>query len=140
MGMYTELNIAVEFKKNTPQDIITAVQYMVDNNYSDEFKKDHELFKTDRWDWMLRSGGSYYFDAKPSLTFSLDEITGTYFLTVINNIKNYDQEWEKLLDYIAPHVNDGYVGTYRYEEYRYPQLVEIKDGKYTLTQTKPDEE
>lgn len=141
MGMYTELNIGVEFKKDTPQDILNAVQYMIDNNYSQEFNKDHELFQTSRWDWMLRSGGSYYFDTKPSRSFLLDDVTETYFLSFVTNIKNYDNEWEKFLDYISPYVaNQGYVGTYRYEEEEYPSLVIINNGKYSLAKAKPEYE
>ena len=136
MGMYTELNIGVQFDKNTPKDIIRAIYYMVEED-SDKCKIDfdtsHPLFKTDRWEWMLQSGGSYYFDAQPNLLWKHDtEICGDYFLTFCTNIKNYSQEWEHFLHFIAPHADPGYIGTYRYEEDDLPMLIIIKNKKVKM--------
>ena len=132
MGMYTELNIAVEFKEATPAEVIKALDYMAtahdEKPTEKDFQMDHPLFKTDRWDWMLRSGGSAYFDAEPFLSWHQE--FGTWRLTVCTNIKNYSGEWEAFLDFIAPHLEtNGYIGTYRYEEDDDPTLLYAEAGK-----------
>lgn len=140
MGMYTELNIGIRLKKDLPPDVLKALQYMTSeldaHEKSIDFNTDHSLFKTDRWKWMLHSGGSYYFDAQPMLHWKFDEISKGWNLSFVTNIKNYSSEWEEFLKFIAPHVdnfgdNDKalYIGTYRYEESESPTLVFIHKGK-----------
>jgi hypothetical protein len=141
MGMYTELNIGVRFKKDLPLDVLKALQYITSeldpHEKEIDFATDHSLFKTDRWKWMLRSGGSYYFDTKPMLYWAFDDIAQAWNLSFVTNIKNYTSEWEEFLKFIAPHVDDysdedskpHYIGTYRYEEDDEPTLVFISKGK-----------
>jgi hypothetical protein len=130
MGMYTELSLGVEFKKNLPEEFISIINFMVSGGEEEVFLiperfKDHELFTTTtRWRWMLRSGGSYYFDRKPYLVWKRDEITKSYFLSCATNIKNYEQEWEKFLDFICPYLDtEGYLGTYWHEEWEHPVML-----------------
>jgi hypothetical protein len=128
MGMYTELNIGIEFKKETPKLVIETLLYMVGQRTELAPRPDHELFQTDRWEWMLRSEGSYYFDHKPTLFFDQDNLTNTWSLSFCTNLKNYCGEWEKFLNWISPYVDThGYIGTYRYEEDRLPTLLIIND-------------
>ncbi len=137
MGMYTQLSIGVEFKTDAPEDIIKAVAYMVkhEEGATPDFSTDHPVFQTDRWEWMLRSAGSYYFDAQPLLAWEYDDISKAWFLTVCTDIKNYSGEWEAFLDFIAPHLDShGYIGTYRYEEDDLPTLLLCQDGKITFNQ------
>lgn len=123
MGMYTELSIGIELKSDTPKAVIDVLEYMARGGDTVP-AYGHPLFETDRWDWMLRSGGSYYFDAKPSLYFGHDDIPNAWFLSVRTNIKNYCSEWEKFLDWLCPFIDtQGYLGTYRYEESDDPTLV-----------------
>jgi len=130
MGMYTELNIGVRFKRDTPDSIINAISYMIDNDAPREFPEEHEIFGTDKWEWMLRSAGSYYFASQPTRVWCYDEITEAYFLSVCTNIKNYNGEWEKFLYFIAPYVEtEGYIGTYRYEESEHPELLYNEGGR-----------
>jgi hypothetical protein len=139
--MYTELCIGVEFKKDTPADVIACLSQMA--SPSDAVKFDppeslaaHPLFKTDRWHWMLRSGGSYYFAAKPCLVWQRDEITDSYFLTVLTNIKNYTGEWEQFMGFIAPWLcTQGFLGYYRYEEDDEPTLLYNDDGTIVWRRT-----
>lgn len=135
MGMYTELNIAVTFKDEVPSEVVKVLSYM-GREPSDKCDTpklpEHPLFQTDRWSWMLRSGGSYYFSGKPHLTWVLDDIAKCWFLTLRTNIKNYTEEWEHFLDFIAPHIEDGYIGTYQYEEDAAPTLVWVNKGKVTF--------
>lgn len=133
MGMYTELNLAVQFKQDSPKSFISSISYMAQDSEGVErmidFPTEHALFGTGSWDWMLR-GGSYYFDAKPNLIWKFDEITNTWFLTFVANIKNYSKEWQRFLEYIEPHIGTkGYIGTYRYEEDEDPTLLYNIDGK-----------
>lgn len=122
MGMYTELDIGVKLKKDTPSDVINELKLMVDEENADlqQFRKE----RPDRWYWMLKSGGSYYFHRKPSLHFEYDDMDQTYYLSVCTNIKNYEREWEKFLEWLTPYIaTTGFIGTYRYEEDESPTLL-----------------
>lgn len=127
MGMYTELAIGVEFKEDVPEEVVAAISSMVDGNRVEGY--DHPLFSKPRHAMMLRSGGSYYFAAQPCLRWKHDDISRSWFLTVWTNIKNYEDEWEAFLDFIAPHIEErGYIGHMRYEEDDEPTLLYAEDG------------
>ena len=128
MGMYTELHFNVELKRNVPQDIIQLLEYMV--NGGDEWKHslpDHELFKSDRWNYMLRCD-SYYFSADTHSTIRLDSIAKSYFLCIRCNLKNYEDEIESFIDWVMPYI-DAYPGDFlgfsRYEETEIPCLIHM---------------
>ena len=135
MGMYTELVMAAEIKTKDPA-VIDILQYMTDNDSYEKPKKlpDHPLFKTSRWSWML-NGTSEYFSGSPQSKLTVDTLLGTnnprYFLSVRFNIKNYENEIEKFLDWLAPYLSvfDEFIGYYRSEEYRYPTLIFCTKGK-----------
>lgn len=129
MGMYTELVIACSINEKH-KDYIDALNYMV-NEIPCEIKFNHPLFKTDRWDWMF-DGDSYYFSGKSHSEFIYDKLIKGWVLTARFNIKNYNEEIEKLLDWIAPVAeewNNEFVGYYRYEEYENPTLIFFNKGK-----------
>lgn len=140
MGMYTECCFGVNLKENTPKEVITILNFMVkeegeEGEIPPPYPTDHPLFKTDRWTWMLRSGGSYYFAAIPFCEFFKDEIS-SYRLTFWTNIKNYSGEWQAFLDWIAPYVDthdpDTFTGFLRYEEDEHPTLIHVVEGKLVL--------
>lgn len=138
MGMYTELNIGIELKRETPSEVIAALKHMALGDAYPVVKLDHPFFETDRWTWALRSGGSYYFDAKPYIRFEYDNISSSWFLTVCTNIKNYRGEWEKMLDWLGPWIStDGYIGTYRYEEAERPTLLFAENDKVRFEAARP---
>lgn len=130
MGMYTELVCAFELKKDTPEKVIETLKYMLD--YSDEDIKtpDHELFKTHRWEFMLRSD-SYYFTGTTDSSMRKDDIADSYIVNVRCNLKNYDDEIEKFLDWIKPYISKDYmeerefIGYSRYEEAERPTLIYV---------------
>lgn len=131
MGMYTELAIGVRFKQDLATPVRDTLAYMTANAPRDPFAPpvEHRLFGTDRWRWMLQSGGSYYFSAQPCCIWRYDDISNAWFLTVWTNIKNYTDEWDAFLDFILPHLDeDGYIGTYRYEEDENPTLLYVERG------------
>lgn len=133
MGMYTELLLGVRLKAETPEHVIQTIHHMRDNTQPMPAEyPSHELFRTERWDWMLRSGGSYYFEAHSGISrFDFDEITCGWQLTVLFNIKNYSGEIEAFVDWIMPWV-DAFPGTMlgykRYEEADEPTIIR-KEGK-----------
>jgi hypothetical protein len=125
MGMYTELHYNVELLKATPAPIIAVLKYMLNHDNPKPPLPDHPLFKTERWSVMLRMD-SYYFAADTHSTLRLDENGDCYYLCIRCNVKNYGNEIEKFVDWIAPYVeaNEGdFLGFSRYEETEDPTLI-----------------
>lgn len=122
MGMYTELNIGVNLRSDTPQNIIGILQYML-GDVDEVAVTDHPLFSTPRWDMMLQCD-SYYFDGRTDSSMELDDISHRYELNVRCNLKNYDNEIELFLDFIRPYLETvGFIGYTRYEEDDDPTLI-----------------
>lgn len=124
MGMYTELNIGVAFREDTPSNIINILKHML-NEDEEVFYilTDHPLFKTARWNFMLVSD-SYYFDGQTDSSLTYDDISNQYYLNVRCNLKNYDDEITKFMDFIQPYLDTrGFLGYTRYEEDGDPTLI-----------------
>lgn len=128
MGMYTELNLGVRFYEDTPQNIIDILKYMLDDSpvrfdYNKPQLPNHPLFETERWSIMLCCD-SYYFDGQTDSSLHYDDISNSYFLNVRCNLKNYDCEIAKFLDFIQPYLEtDGFLGYTRYEDDDDPVLI-----------------
>lgn len=125
MGMYAELHFNSELKKNIPQNVLETLQYMIDHENEPKDLPEHELFKCDRWT-MLFTCDSYYFDADTHSTLRFDEISNAYYLCIRANLKNYDSEIEKFIDWIMPYLEKfegDFLGFYRYEENEQPTLI-----------------
>ena len=106
MGMYTEIIFGAGLKENPPEDVVTVIQKMVNGEELDEQSPDHPFFKSER-PWLLRSGGSYYFPGTVEPKFWFDTISNRWFLHFRTNIKNYDSEIEKFIDWIKPYIEQG---------------------------------
>lgn len=131
MGMYTELHFNSELRGNVPDGIVAVLKYMLGDIKEEPSLPDHELFATKRWRVMLRMD-SYYFDADTHSTLRYDDISNNYYLCVRSNLKNYDQEIEKFVDWIIPYLDkyDGdFLGFRRYEETEDPTLIYMKATK-----------
>ena len=133
MGMYTELNLGIRLKTETPEEVIDVIKFMANRYEEDTFNvktlPPHPLFSTSRWAIMLRCD-SYYFDSLPHVSFEYDDIADCWFLTCVSNLKNYSNEIEHFLDWIAPHVDtEGFAGYRRYEENYHPSLIYFNRGK-----------
>lgn len=118
MGMYTALHFNSELVKDTPEDVINALKLMLDSDLLDNLTITHDLFKTDRWRYMLKTD-SYYFDADTHSTLRFDEISHRYYLCIRCNLKNYGSEIEKFIDWIKPYTEKDtgdFLGHYQYEE------------------------
>jgi len=125
MGMYTEFHFNSRLKRNVDKDIINILRYMLGEVSHIDVVPDHELFSTDRWKVMLISD-SYYFDADTHSTLRFDDISETWYLCVRCNLKNYDSEIEKFVDWITPYLRQttgSFLGFSRYEEFEQPSLI-----------------
>lgn len=128
MGMYTELVLGIEVEDN--EKVIQTLKYMLDETeYKPEWE--HELFKTDRWEYMLRCD-SYYFDGQTDSKLVTDDLykdKPMYYLNVRCNLKNYDGEIRKFLDWLCPYIKTyGFLGYERYEECEDPTLIYRTDN------------
>lgn len=124
MGMYTELSLDSDLKCDTPEEVIQILKYMLRREDIDMPPlPDHPLFATTRWSYMLRCG-SAYFAAQPDS--KLLEVDGDLTINIICNLKNYEDEIEKFLDWIHPWLDcydDDFLGYTRYEEDPEPTLL-----------------
>lgn len=128
MGMYTAIHFYSEL--NIPKDSMVAdiLKYMIgETEEMPEMLPDHKLFKSNGWQWMLRTD-SYYFDEDTLSTLRWDEVGRGYYLNIRSNLKNYDSEIEKFIDWIMPYIDeykkDGdFLGFYRYEEDETPTII-----------------
>jgi len=131
MGMYTELNLKVAIENDS---IVVDVLKDLCKYGSSTVKNrlNHPFFKTTRCN-LIGKCGSYYFDGQPYIQFRYDKIANCWFLTTCFNLKNYDQEIEKFLDWLCPYIlTEGYIGTYWYEEQEEPINIYKENRKIKI--------
>lgn len=129
MGMYTEINIGISFKEDTPENFINIIKYLLGDITEQPELSQHNFFNCDRWRMILTSD-SYYFDSITYSKMEKNDIDERYHLNVRSNLKNYSGEIEKFLDFISSHIEtDGFIGYMRYEESENPTLIYNDDGK-----------
>lgn len=131
MGMYTSFGLGVALKSDTPKSIIYVLQSMCGmGNFEEVYVlSDNPLFKTERWKYMLQ-GATYYSPIKGSSYITQKPYTRVYDLSVISDLKNYDDEIDHFLKWIEPYVllnHKEWVGWYKYEERVYPTLIMYDD-------------
>ena len=131
MGMYTEIIFGAGLKKDTPKNVIGVLQRMIDGEDLVDNLPDHEFFKSQRT-WLIRSGGSYYFPGCIEPKFWFDDISKNWFLHFRTNIKNYDSEIEKFLDWIKPYIDQGvgsrgFYAIVTYEEQNEPTIYYLTE-------------
>ncbi len=118
MGMYTRLDLNVALNPKHP--VVATVRRMVAGEAT-------EL--EGRLQWMLRSS-SYYHDNIQHATLEYDTISKCEKLSVVCDLKDYENEIQTFLGMIAPAVARGrFAGYVRYEESDVPDLVWFIDGK-----------
>ena len=132
MGMYTEIYVKSTFKENLPKDVADIIEYMLgmgDIEVEDLKLPDHELFKTQRWDTMLRSA-SYYHIPYVLNKFTYNEISDNYFLIARSDFKNYNGEVNKFFDWLKPYLekefDKTFIGYSLYEEATEPTLYYLE--------------
>jgi hypothetical protein len=120
--MYTELYLAVQIKPSAPMDVL---EYMFNGGEEPAQLPDHEFFKCDRWH-SVGSGSSFYFVPDALSKLFPPNHTGSRTLITRSDLKNYDGEILKFIDWIDPYIDasDGdHIGHHRYEEEELPTLL-----------------
>jgi hypothetical protein len=128
MGMYTEIYINVDLKKDTPDDVIQVLKAMCRMLPDEEVK---EVLKSypDRW-IMLFGDCSYYTPRTYCKFLNFDKISNQWSLLGKGDIKNYGEEIEKFFEWIMPYIDaypGDFIGYQRYEEYQKPHLYFIPE-------------
>jgi len=101
MGMYTELIFDATLKKDTPEEVINILKYMISDDLNNIPKiPKHDFFKATRWKYLFKSPAYLR-----KLWFNDD--LKTWIISARSNIKNYDSEIEKFLDWIKPYIECG---------------------------------
>lgn len=118
MGMYTEIYVNVDFKDDTPDEVIDTIRAICNCDYNSPRLAD----KPSRWSSLFQNG-SYYHTLTSVGLLTFDKIGNHWSLLGKGDIKNYDCEIEKFFDFIKPWCDNSFIGYLRYEEYREPTLV-----------------
>lgn len=124
MGMYTSFIYDADLRKDTPRQVIDVLEYMLDNDKAPPLLPAAPLFRTERWDVMLRMTYAGESDERSSL--KLDANTEKYRLTARCALKNYGCEIEKFVEWIDPWVDAApktTLGSSQYEECDYPTPI-----------------
>lgn len=131
MGYYTEFKFRAKLKKDTPENILTILDRVINKGdighnktifcSSDVFIPDSDnlFFKCERWYMLFLS--TNWDDNKQGSIFHKD---GDYYvLDIHTEFKNYDDEIEKFILWIEPYVvgrkKKRYVGYYKGESSDY---------------------
>lgn len=110
MGMYTELIFGAELVKETPPKVIEVLKYLHEFELEKEEPKelpDHEFFKCERWRLLFKMGSFYFGIHNGDSKFWYEDICNSWHISTRSNIKNYDGEIEKFLDWIKPYISQG---------------------------------
>lgn len=127
MGMYTELIFGARLKKDTPENVINTLQYMT-GKISD--RPSDIAFEYSRN--PLR-GGSYYFGiTNPVCDMTFDDVSNQWQISTRSNIKNYESDIEKFLEWIKPYISQGsgareFYAIVTYEEEDTPKIYYLYD-------------
>lgn len=118
MGMYTEIYVNVDFKKDTPEEVIETIRAMCEKDHTSPYLAS----KPSRWAYLFNNG-SYYLPFTECHALTWDDIGQNYSLLGKGDIKNYSSEIEEFFDFISPWVENDFMGYMRYEEDREPTLM-----------------
>lgn len=129
MGMYTELVLSCNIYNDT--EVVNVLKYMCDNTQPyPEKLPDHPLFVEDgRWRYMFRCS-SFYHVPRYYASIEYEKISDKYTLIVRSDFKNYGDEINEFVDWIAPYVythgnGKQMIGYSRYEEDDEPEILYV---------------
>jgi hypothetical protein len=140
MGMYTEIYVNVDLKKDTPDNIIKvlkAICEMLPDQECSEVLVDYPP----RWECLF-SNMSYYTPSTSCKFLEFDEITQRWSLLGKGDIKNYEGEIKKFFEWIIPYVDgcsEDFIGYHRHEEDREPTLIFLPEREETLWELSQDD-
>ena len=138
MGMYTELIFGAALKESTPDNVINIIKKMVDRNLNIDVELPNHVFFNTKWGSSIMRMTSYYFPGTHSPTFWKDDISKLWYLHFRSNIKNYDNEIDKFLDWIKPYIIKGsgrrnFYAIVTYEESEIPTIYYLNEDEYDET-------
>lgn len=120
MGTYTELIIKCRIRLDIPIEVHQVLDYLFNSSGKiPENLPDHKFFQTIRWHDIGRSNSYYHIPR----TFSYFE---TPYLFSRSDLKNYDDEIEKFLDWIDSYIDSDVekgIGWIFYEGAKNPLLI-----------------
>lgn len=127
MGSFTEFQFGARLPKETPEEVIEALNVMVGNREARriEHAPKHPLFECDRWAHMF-TAYSAHFSTRGMAELVWVDTYNSWCLTVHSSFKNYNDEITKFVDWISPYLEeiDGdFLGYHRYESDRLPTLI-----------------
>lgn len=134
MGMYTTLFLAVQFKEETPTEIIETIDRAVTGcgclngsyiNLAPKFGQDNNL---EHLSYVFNHFSFY--QRGPSISKLDVDSSNLYRLLVYSSFKNYNNEINTLIDWLKPWVDvqvnqANVIGWHWYEEDERPTLIEI---------------
>lgn len=119
MGMYTELVLKTEIKKNAPDQVHDILNFLFNGKDEPAEKPDHAFFKFSQWK-QIGSGCSYF-----HVPFPLSKYDEGYIFSR-SDLKNYDGEIQSFIEWLKPYI-DGIegvcIGWLWYEEEDAPTLL-----------------
>jgi hypothetical protein len=104
MGMYTELILGAELRKDTPKEVIEALQFILGEK---EIKPENFPLPEGRCDWLLQGCSSSFAIDKPVNKMWLGEWDNCWHISTRSNIKNYGGEIEEFLAWLKPYIDGG---------------------------------
>lgn len=123
MGMYTEIYVNVDLKRETPDNVLQVLKAMCGQL---DPEKEEEVLKglPDRWLGLFYNG-SYYVPSTSCRFLQFDPFSHHWSLLGKGDIKNYGQEIEAFFEWIMPWIRatpGEFIGYKRYEEDLTPKL------------------
>jgi hypothetical protein len=134
MGMYTELVLKCEIKKDTPPDVIAVLRHLFADDNIPATLPEHEFFKCGAWS-RIGSCSSFYHHPRPVNDYNTESSFQAARIFSRSDLKNYDGEIEKFIDWVSPYLDcdeEQCIGWSWYEECDSPMLIyKAKPNKET---------
>jgi len=119
MGMYTELVLKCDVLPDVPENVGQVLNFLFCGGDEPTDLPDHSFFRCERWQAVGRCN-SYYHHPK-----TINSYTENYLFSR-SDLKNYDGEIEKFVDWVKPYLNmsaGDCIGWSWYEEAPSPTLI-----------------
>lgn len=125
MGMYTELVLNLTVKASIPADALTVLRHLANGDEAPVALPDHPFFRCDRWSMVMRCSSHYFIPFALSRLES-PEYVKDHYLSTRSDLKNYSDEIDLFVDWLAPYMDalpGSFLGYKRYEEDDDPTLL-----------------
>lgn len=124
MGMYTELIFGATLKKDTPNEVIETLKSMCG------LQSEIDILQLSRNPLYAQSCYFGVSSSKPFMEF--DSITKKWVISTRGNIKNYEGDIDKFLEWIRPYIANGsgvrdMYAIVMYEEWEEPTIYYLHD-------------